>query len=53
MAHEFWDQWIKFYLPALILCKKWTKVKQNIKIGDLVILKDSSILKASGAKWGF
>ena len=45
MAKEFWDRWVKFYLSTLIPRKMWKQPKQNIKKGDLVLLKDKNIVK--------
>ena len=36
---EWWDRWIKVVLPTLFSYKKWKVKKQNLKVGDLVMLR--------------
>jgi hypothetical protein len=45
MAQDFWLQWQRIYLPTLVPRKKWNKPQPNFKEGDLILLKDSSIVK--------
>ena len=40
LADQFWRKWLKLYLPELQRRLKWTKVIQNLKVGDLVLLRD-------------
>lgn len=40
LANEFWIAWKAEYLNTLTMRQKWTKTKENIKVGDLVLLKD-------------
>ena len=36
---EWWDRWIKVVLPSLFSYKKWKVKKDNIKVGELVMLR--------------
>ena len=38
LAQRFWERWIKFYLPQLQHRKKWLKIVDNIKVGQLVLV---------------
>ena len=40
MANVFWKRWIREYLPTLQIRQKWLTPKDNIKVGELVLLKD-------------
>jgi len=42
MADHFWRDWRLFYLPTLQRRHKWTGVKANISVGDLVLLKETN-----------
>lgn len=43
MMQHFWDRWSNEYLRGLINRSKWTKINQNIRVGDLVVLKDENL----------
>lgn len=38
----FWTRWTREYLPLLQERQKWVKRRRNFRIGDLVLLVDSS-----------
>ena len=38
----FWKRWIRSYLPILHLRQRWPYVRDNIKIGDLVLMVDEN-----------
>ena len=40
MANVFWERWRKEYLLSLQSRSKWTTVKRNFLVGDVVLLKD-------------
>ena len=42
MSDLFWRRWIKEYLPQLQERQRWTGVKRNLVVGDLVIIMDST-----------
>ncbi|XP_077986278.1 uncharacterized protein LOC144440773 [Glandiceps talaboti] len=43
LSELFWKRWTKEYLPALQERQKWLKVKKNLKIGDIVLVKDENM----------
>ena len=43
MADEFWQRWRKELLAQWQERGKWEKPKRNVKIGDIVLIMDSSI----------
>ena len=44
IANEFWSRWRKEYLQDLQNRKKWRNVERNFKVGDIVILKDHTMM---------
>jgi len=49
MADQFWARWMKEYLPLLQIRQKWIKPFRNISVGDIVLVKDQTLLRRS--KW--
>ena len=43
IADEFWCQWRKEFLATLQSRAKWQKIRRNVKIGDIVLLKNNTI----------
>lgn len=43
MFKHFWERWHKEYLTTLQERKKWRREKENIKIGQLVIIRDENL----------
>ena len=42
MSDLFWRRWVREYLPQLQERQRWTGVKRNLVVGDLVIIMDST-----------
>ncbi|XP_070546549.1 uncharacterized protein [Ptychodera flava] len=42
LSDLFWKRWIKEYLPSLQERQKWFKVKRNLEVGDVVLVKDEN-----------
>ena len=42
LANLFWKRWIKEYLPTLQERKKWNEPRENLKVGELVLLADEN-----------
>ena len=38
LSQAFWEKWIFSYLPLLNVRKKWQKLSENLKFGQLVVL---------------
>ena len=45
LSNTFWKRWMRQYLPTLQERKKWNVVRDNIKVGDIVLLCDERILR--------
>jgi len=43
LANQFWSRWIKEYLPGLQKRVKWQEEKENLKVGDLVLLVEENM----------
>ena len=43
LSNQFWDRWKKEYLPLLQPRKKWHQGKQNLKVGDIVHMRDVAL----------
>lgn len=43
MYQHFWQRWHQEYLSTLINRTKWTQREQNIKIDDMVIMKEENL----------
>lgn len=39
LVQQFWNQWSKEYLQALITRRRWNKTARNIQLGEIVIIK--------------
>ncbi|BES89890.1 Pao retrotransposon peptidase [Nesidiocoris tenuis] len=48
LLHSFWDRWRKDYLGGLQTRSKWTKEFNNLKVDDLVIMKEPNL---SPSQW--
>ncbi|CAA9993051.1 unnamed protein product [Nesidiocoris tenuis] len=48
LLHSFWDRWRKDYLGGLQTRSKWTKEFINLKVDDLVIMKEPNL---SPSQW--
>ena len=42
LAEEFWQKWRSEYLHGLQTRRKWTSVKQDVSVGDVVLMKDNA-----------
>ena len=47
MADLFWHRWSKEYLVLLQERQKWTRVKENLKEGDVVLVVDPTAPRGS------
>ena len=42
LCNLFWSRWKREYLPTLQERPKWKKVKRNLKVDDVVLIKDEN-----------
>lgn len=47
IAELFWKRWVNEYLLVMQERQKWNKARQNVAIGDLVIIVDNSAPRSS------
>ncbi|CAG2234872.1 unnamed protein product [Mytilus edulis] len=45
VVQNFWKKWTRDFFPTLILRQKWHTKQRNVKVGDLVIVQDSNIVR--------
>ena len=43
LQDEVWSRWRKEYLQSLQPKSKWNETKRQLRVGDVVLLKDSNI----------
>ena len=43
LANEFWGRWRKEFLQSLQTRQKWLRSQRNLKIGDIVIVKNDEL----------
>ena len=43
LADTFWKQWMEHFLNTLQVRYKWTKDHQNLKVGEVVLLRDNAL----------
>ena len=47
LADTFWTRWRREYLPTLQSRPKWRESHQNLRAGDLVLMKDKQVTRNS------
>ena len=48
LQHHFWSRWTKEYLPTLTKRAKWRTRQPNLRVGELVLVKDDNLKRG---KW--
>ena len=43
VVNLFWKRWTKEYLPTLQIRSKWLKTKENLQVGDIVLMLDETL----------
>ena len=46
VSDVFWHRWCMYVSPALVVRQKWHEKSRNLKVGDLVMICDSSKVKS-------
>ena len=47
LADHFWRRWKREYLPELTRRNKWQRKSKSLKVGDLVLIKDTNCPRGS------
>lgn len=47
LVSAFWRKWTRDFFPSLVIRSKWHVERRNVKIGDVVLLKDNNALRGS------
>ena len=42
LSNQFWKRWLREYIPELQRRSKWCSKQENIKVGDVVLLKEEN-----------
>ena len=45
LSNQFWDRWRKEYLLNLQERQKWTEVQRNLRVDDIVLVKDPDTVR--------
>ena len=45
LANQFWSRWRKEYVQSLQLKNKWITPKRNLRVDDVVIIKDQNVAR--------
>eukprot|EP00794_Sanderia_malayensis_P021203 gene21203-23285_t len=48
IVDTFWKRWTRDFFPCLLVRQKWHVEKRNVRIGDVVIIQDSNLVRG---KW--
>ena len=43
----FWRKWSRDFFPSLIVRQKWHTAQRNVKVGDVVLIKDSNQVRGN------
>ncbi|KAL4217997.1 hypothetical protein ACF0H5_022735 [Mactra antiquata] len=43
LLEQFWSRWQREYLAAISLRQKWHTAQRNIRVGDIVLIKDEGL----------
>ena len=45
IVNNFWKRWTREVFPNLVIQPKWHVQRRNVRIGDVVLLQDSNVLR--------
>ena len=45
LTDTFWRKWTNNYFSALVVRKKWHTEKRNLRVGDVVMIKDANSVR--------
>ena len=47
LVNGFWKIWIRDYFPSLYVRQKWHIQKRQVKVGDIVLIKDTNAVRGN------
>ncbi|XP_063603426.1 uncharacterized protein LOC134779294 [Penaeus indicus] len=47
IINSFWKKWQRDYFPSMLIRQKWHTAKRNVKVGDVVLVQDSNIVRGT------
>jgi hypothetical protein len=47
LKEEFWNKWFLQVFPKLIPCQKWRTKFRDVQVGDIVLVKEASLVQKS------
>jgi len=50
IADWFWKRWVKEYLPLLQHREKWLKPSRNLRVGDVVLMRETNTKRGDWPK---
>lgn len=45
VTESFWKRWTQDYFPGLIIRQKWHVDRRNVRVGDVVLIQDSNVVR--------
>jgi len=45
VTDNFWKKWTRDYFPSLLIQQKWHTAHRNLKVGDVVLIQDSNLIR--------
>ena len=45
LVDSFWKKWTREYFPSLMIRQKWHTEHRNVKVGDVVLIQDSNLVR--------
>ena len=46
VTDNFWKKWTRDYFPSLLIQQKWHTAHRNLKVGDVVLIQDSNLIRS-------
>ena len=46
ITDNFWKKWTRDYFPSLLIQQKWHTAHRNLKVGDVVLIQDSNLIRS-------
>ena len=47
IVKSFWRKWTRDYFPSLLIESKWHTAHRDVKVGDVVLIQDSNLVRGN------